>query len=62
MFISMRQHPTAIRTILDRAKEKVNIRTNPSIESVAILAELRCPWIGFHVCVWEPGAPDCVAA
>jgi hypothetical protein len=51
----MCQDPAAILAILDGGEEEVDVRPNPAIESITVLAEMFRPWVGDHVLVGEPG-------
>lgn len=50
----MRQHPTAVLSILDGRKQKVHVWSNPTIECVSILTEVLRTRILDHVCVGKP--------
>lgn len=40
--------------VLDGREEKVHVRPNPAIESIAVLAEMFCPRVLDHIRVGEP--------
>lgn len=48
------ENPTAVFAVLNGGKEKVHIRSYPTIERVAVLAELFRLRIFENVCVCEP--------
>lgn len=54
MIVFVCQDPTAVLAALERGEEEVAILSNPTVEGIAVLTELLCPWILDHVLVGEP--------
>src|SRR6202012_997066 len=51
---SVCQHPAAVASVFDGGEQEMHVLSNPALESIAVVAEMRRARIGEHVGVGEP--------